>query len=99
MGVASQTTRLFKDTRVLGVKRRAPKLTSARSTDRPNLLFISAGDLRNDQRYMGKKKPHFLKHGDFQQNIGIEPKNGYDTSVGRPITLIRDGSPIDGLLA
>ena len=48
---------------------------------------------------MGKKKPHFLKHGDFQQNIGIEPKNGYDTSVGRPITLIRDGSPIDGLLA
>ena len=35
----------------------------------------------------------------FLQNIGIDPKKEYDANVGRPITLIRDGSPIDGLLA
>lgn len=35
----------------------------------------------------------------FLQNIGIDPKTEYAANVGRPITLIRDGEPIDGLLA
>jgi len=35
----------------------------------------------------------------FFQNIGIDPKTEYRANVGRPITLVRDGSPIPGLLA
>ena len=35
----------------------------------------------------------------FFQNIGIDPKTEYDASVGRPITLVRDGSQIPGVLA
>lgn len=35
----------------------------------------------------------------FFQNIGIDPKTEYQANVGRPITLIRDGSTIPGLLA
>ena len=34
----------------------------------------------------------------FFANIGIDPKTEYEANVGRPITLIRDGSPIPGLL-
>jgi uncharacterized protein (DUF1501 family) len=35
----------------------------------------------------------------FFHNIGINPKTEYDANVGRPITLIRDGSPIPGLVS
>ena len=35
----------------------------------------------------------------FFQNIGIDPKTEYEANVGRPITLIRDGSVIPGLLS
>jgi hypothetical protein len=35
----------------------------------------------------------------FFQNIGINPKTEYAANVGRPITLIRDGEPIPGLLS
>jgi hypothetical protein len=35
----------------------------------------------------------------FFQNIGIDPKTEYDANVGRPITLIRNGEPIPGLLS
>jgi hypothetical protein len=34
----------------------------------------------------------------FLQNIGIDPKKEYDANIGRPITLIRNGEPIRGLL-
>ena len=34
----------------------------------------------------------------FLQNIGIDPKTEYQASVGRPITLIRNGESIAGLL-
>ncbi len=34
----------------------------------------------------------------FFQNIGIDPKTEYEANVGRPITLIRDGNPIPGLV-
>ncbi len=34
----------------------------------------------------------------FLQNIGIDPKTEFDSNVGRPITVIRDGSPIAGVL-
>jgi len=33
----------------------------------------------------------------FLHNIGIDPKTEYAANVGRPITLIRNGSPIPGL--
>ncbi|MGY8730824.1 MAG: DUF1501 domain-containing protein [Pirellulales bacterium] len=33
----------------------------------------------------------------FFKNIGIAPDTEFQTNVGRPITLIRDGSPIPGL--
>ena len=35
----------------------------------------------------------------FFQNIGIDPAKEYNANVGRPITLIRNGSPIPGLLS
>lgn len=35
----------------------------------------------------------------FLQNIGINPKKEYEANVGRPITLIRDGAPIRGVLS
>ena len=35
----------------------------------------------------------------FFQNIGINPKTEYEANVGRPITLIRNGNPIPGLVA
>ena len=35
----------------------------------------------------------------FFQNIGIPPKTEYEANVGRPITLIRNGNPIPGLLS
>ena len=34
----------------------------------------------------------------FFQNIGIDPRTEFRSDVGRPITLIRDGKPISGLL-
>lgn len=34
----------------------------------------------------------------FFTNIGISPENEFQSNVGRPITLVRDGTPIDGLL-
>jgi hypothetical protein len=33
----------------------------------------------------------------FFQNLGIDPRTEFPTNVGRPITLIRDGSPIQQL--
>lgn len=35
----------------------------------------------------------------FFQNIGIDPKTEYEANVGRPITLIRNGSTIPGVLS
>jgi hypothetical protein len=35
----------------------------------------------------------------FLQNTGVDPKKEYDANVGRPITVIRDGSVIPGLLS
>ena len=35
----------------------------------------------------------------FFRNIGIDPKTEYEANVGRPITLIRDGQPIPGLIS
>ncbi|MEW4486428.1 DUF1501 domain-containing protein [Thalassoglobus sp. JC818] len=35
----------------------------------------------------------------FFQNIGIDPRTEYNANVGRPITLVRDGSTIPGLLS
>lgn len=34
----------------------------------------------------------------FFQNIGINPKTEYNANVGRPITLIREGTTVPGLL-
>lgn len=35
----------------------------------------------------------------FLQNIGIDPNTEYEANVGRPITLIRNGRPINGLVS
>lgn len=35
----------------------------------------------------------------FFRNIGIDPKKEYQANVGRPITLIRNGDPIEGVLS
>lgn len=34
----------------------------------------------------------------FLRNIGIDPGTEYEANVGRPITLIRNGSPVPGIL-
>ena len=34
----------------------------------------------------------------FYQNIGIDPRTEFNAANGRPITLIRDGKPIKGLV-
>lgn len=34
----------------------------------------------------------------FLRNIGVDPKKEYEANVGRPITVIRDGNVIPGLL-
>lgn len=34
----------------------------------------------------------------FYQNIGIDPRTEFQSRTGRPITLIRDGNPIPGLV-
>ena len=34
----------------------------------------------------------------FFRNIGIDPKKEYQANVGRPITLVRDGNEIPGIL-
>ena len=31
------------------------------------------------------------------RNIGIDPQTTYQTNVGRPVTLVRDGRPIQQL--
>ena len=33
----------------------------------------------------------------FFRNIGIDPQTKYQTNVGRPVTLVRDGRPIQQL--
>jgi hypothetical protein len=33
----------------------------------------------------------------FFKNIGIDPKMEFQANVGRPITLVRDGNPIEQL--
>ena len=35
----------------------------------------------------------------FYHNLGIDPTLEYDSSTGRPITLVRDGNVIDQLFA
>ncbi len=35
----------------------------------------------------------------FYHNLGIDPKQEFDTETGRPITLVRDGKIIDALFA
>ena len=35
----------------------------------------------------------------FFQNIGINPQHEFQTNVGRPINLVRDGRPIDPLFS
>ncbi|MDG2126402.1 MAG: hypothetical protein P8K08_00255 [Fuerstiella sp.] len=35
----------------------------------------------------------------FFPNIGIDPKTEYEPNVGRPVTLIRDRSPIPDLVS
>jgi hypothetical protein len=35
----------------------------------------------------------------FLRNIGVDPKKEYEANVGRPITVIRDGTVIPGLLS
>ena len=35
----------------------------------------------------------------FFRNTGIDPKTEFQTNVGRPVTLVRNGDPIESLFA
>jgi hypothetical protein len=35
----------------------------------------------------------------FYKALGIDPKKEYHTNSGRPITIVRDGNPIEKLIS
>ena len=95
---------------VTGEFGRTPKVNKNAGRDhwaRAMCSLMAGGDVRSGQ-YIGEtddKAAGPVGNGfapddlaaSFFQNIGIDPKTEYNANVGRPITLIRDGSTIPGL--
>ena len=89
---------------------RTPKINNAGGRDhwaRAMCALMAGGDIRGG-RVIGETdavaaeptigcSPDDLA-ASFFANIGISPKTEFHSNVGRPITLVRDGTPIAGLL-
>ena len=58
---------------------------------------LGASDDKGVEPVEGGYSPDDLA-ASFYANIGIDPRTEFLASNGRPITLIRDGNPIPGLL-
>ena len=55
-----------------------------------------------DEKAEGPKDKGFTPDdlaASFFRNIGIDPRTEYEANIGRPVTLIRDGEPIPGLVS
>ena len=96
---------------VTGEFGRTPKVNKNAGRDhwaRAMCSLMAGGDVRagqaigrTDDKAQGPEGDGFTPDdlaASFFQNIGIDPKTEYQANVGRPITLIRDGSTIPGLL-
>ena len=95
---------------VTGEFGRTPKVNNNAGRDhwsRAMCSLMAGGDVRTgqfigetDDKAAGPKGNGFTPDdlaASFFRNIGIDPKTEYNANVGRPITLIRDGSTIPGL--
>lgn len=89
---------------------RTPKINKAGGRDhwaRAMCALMAGGDVRGGQVIGQTDKtaaePAFVGYSpddlgaSFFTNIGISPKSEFQSDVGRPITLVRDGTPIHGL--
>ncbi|KAA5537971.1 DUF1501 domain-containing protein [Roseiconus nitratireducens] len=97
---------------VTGEFGRTPKINNNAGRDhwaRAMCSLMAGGNVRGgqtlgetDDKAQGPEGDGFTPDdlaASFFQNIGIDPKTEYQANVGRPITLIRDGATIPGLLA
>lgn len=91
---------------------RTPKVNKTAGRDhwaRAMCALMAGGDVQTgqvvgetDDKAEGPKGAGFTPDdlaATFFQNIGIDPKTEYNADVGRPITLIRNGSPIPNVLS
>lgn len=96
---------------VTGEFGRTPKINADAGRDhwaRAMCALMAGGDVRGgqvlgatDDKAQGPVDKGFTPDdlaASFFRNIGIDPKKEYDANIGRPITLIRNGEPIRGLL-
>ena len=95
---------------VTGEFGRTPKVNHRVGRDhwaRAMCILMAGGDVRGgqaigqtDDKAQGPVNDGYTPDdvaASFFQNIGIDPKTEYQANVGRPITLIRNGEPIEGL--
>jgi len=105
---------LFKETAIMvaGEFGRTPKINSQGGRDhwaRAMFALMAGGDVEGGQVIgetddragapVGKGYSPDDLAASFFQNIGINSKHEFQTNVGRPINLIRDGQPINQLFS
>lgn len=91
---------------------RTPKVNKNAGRDhwaRAMFALLAGGDVRGgqvvgstDARAEGPQDVGFSPDdlaATFFKNIGVDPDSEYEANVGRPITLIRNGKPISGVLS
>lgn len=96
---------------VTGEFGRTPKVNGTAGRDHwPRAMFalMAGGDVRagqvlgaSDAKGVGPAEGGYSPDdlaASFYRNIGIDPHTEFQASNGRPITLVRDGSPIPNLL-
>ncbi|MCA9140580.1 MAG: DUF1501 domain-containing protein [Planctomycetales bacterium] len=96
---------------VTGEFGRTPKVNSNAGRDhwaRAMCALMAGADVRagqvigsTDDKAQGPDNVGFTPDdlaATFLRNIGVDPKREYEANVGRPITVIRDGDVIPGLL-
>jgi hypothetical protein len=97
---------------VTGEFGRTPKVNSRSGRDhwaRAMCSLMAGGDVRGgqvigetDDKAQGPANDGFQPDdlaASFYQNIGIDPKTEHEANVGRPIMLVRNGTPIRELFA
>jgi hypothetical protein len=90
---------------------RTPKINGQQGRDHwPRAMFavFAGGSVRGGQAIGASDDKGAEPAGDayspddlaatFYQNLGLDPRREYHANTGRPITLIRDGNPIPGVL-
>ena len=96
---------------VTGEFGRTPKINPKVGRDHwPRAMFVLLGGGgvaggrvigESDENGMGPKErkisPDDLA-ASFYKNLGIDPKREYQTSIGRPVMVVRDGSPLHELV-